>query len=165
LLRLAVGDVVVYGPHGAGLVASRETRKVDGEQHTVIVLALPAGLSVELSLERAQEQLRPLADETEIARVSDVLGGEGVVSQEPWLTRRRNAKAKLKVAVGLAEIIRDGNARERAKSARFGSNLSPGERELVRQARGLLAHELALSRGVGDAEASAWIDRQLTEGR
>lgn len=30
ILNLAVGDVVVYGAHGAGTVETRETRSVNG---------------------------------------------------------------------------------------------------------------------------------------
>ena len=47
-MRLAVGDMVVYGSHGAGPVAARETRIVLGRRQEVIVLALANGLSVEL---------------------------------------------------------------------------------------------------------------------
>jgi CarD family transcriptional regulator len=161
VLKLAVGDVVVYGAHGAGSVSARETRNLDGGKHTVVVLALPGGLSIELPLERANEQLRPLADAAEVARVQDVLSSDGIVSSETWLTRRRHARTKLNEAVGLAEIIRDGNAREQRRTAKQGTHLSPGERDLVRQARGLLTRELALARGVTDAEASDWIDEQL----
>ena len=163
MLKLAVGDVVVYGLHGAGSVSARETRKLDGSTHTVVVLALPGGLSIELPLDRANEQLRPLADDAEVARVQDVLCSDGIVSSETWLSRRRHATTKLGEAVGLAEIIRDGNARERRQTSKQGSHLSPGERDLVRQARGLLTRELALSRGVTDAEASEWIDEQLVQ--
>ena len=35
-MKLAVGDVVVYGAHGAGLIAARETRDVLGERQVVI---------------------------------------------------------------------------------------------------------------------------------
>ena len=162
-MRLAVGDLVVYGAHGAGQVAAREARKDDGDEQTVIVLSLAGGLSVELPLERAERLLRPLADEREIARIGHVLCGEGTVSKEAWLTRRRDAREKLKDAVGLAEIIRDGNARELSNASRSGPSLAPGELELVRQARSLLTRELSLSRGVEGDEASAWIDRQLEQ--
>jgi len=40
-------------------------------------------------------------------------------------------------------------------------SLSPGERELVRRAKVLLADEIALSRGEDACDASAWIDDQL----
>src|SRR5579862_1615111 len=58
-MEFAVGDVVVYGPHGAGPVAARETKIVRGERQLVIVIALADGLSVELPLSRAEELLRP----------------------------------------------------------------------------------------------------------
>jgi RNA polymerase-interacting CarD/CdnL/TRCF family regulator len=73
MLSLGVGDVVVYGAHGAGRVEARETRSVDGEQQTVVVIALAAGLSVQLPLTRAQEQLRPIVDEEAIASIQQVL--------------------------------------------------------------------------------------------
>ena len=92
VLKLAVGDVVVYGAHGAGSVSARETRKLEGGTHTVVVLALPGGLWIELPLDRANEQLRPLADAAEVARVQGVLGSDGIVSGETWLTRRRHAR-------------------------------------------------------------------------
>jgi CarD family transcriptional regulator len=155
VLKLAVGDVVVYGAHGAGSVSARETRNLDGGRHTVVVLALPGGLSIELPLDRANEQLRPLADAAEVARVQDVLSSDGIVSGETWLTRRRHARTKLNEP--------DGNAREQRRTAKQGTHLSPGERDLVRQARGLLTRELALARGVTDAEASDWIDEQLVQ--
>ncbi len=59
LVRLAVGDMVVYASHGAGHVAARERRVVLGKRQEVIVLALAGGLSVELPMERAHELLRP----------------------------------------------------------------------------------------------------------
>src|SRR5438045_3797019 len=68
-MELAIGDVVVYGAHGAGSVTAREFRDVRGEQQVVIVLALAHGLSVALPLARAEELLRPVADAEEIARL------------------------------------------------------------------------------------------------
>jgi len=160
-LNLTVGDVVVYGAHGAGSVVARETRKVEGEEQTVVMIALAAGLSVQLPLELAQEQLRPIVDETDIAVIKEVLHATRPISDDSWLKRRRDAEAKLRDAIGLAEVIRDGNAREAAPARGSGSRLSPGERELVRRARDLLTREIALARDVRVAEADAWLDRQL----
>jgi CarD family transcriptional regulator len=161
-LRLDVGDVVVYGSHGAGPVAARETRTIDGRRQTVIVLALAGGLSIELPLARARQQLRPLVDERAIESIGTVLRGEGAVNEESWLKRRRDAHAKLSDAVGLAEIIRDGTARETSgTSRRSASPLGAGERELVRRARELLTREIALARGVEQADVTVWIDEQL----
>jgi CarD family transcriptional regulator len=161
MLRLAVGDTVVYGAHGAGTVVARETRSVDGDQQTVVVIALAGGLSVQLPLALAEEQLRPIVDEAEIATIQDVLRGSGALSADSWLKRRRDAEAKLRDAIGLAELIRDGNARETAPARGPGTQLSAGERELVHRARELLTNEIALARHVAVGEAGVWIDAQL----
>ncbi|HEY7206761.1 MAG TPA: CarD family transcriptional regulator [Gaiellaceae bacterium] len=160
-MRLAVGDTVVYGAHGAGTVVARETRSVDGDQQTVVVIALAGGLSVQLPLALAEEQLRPIVDEAEIATIQDVLRGSGALSADSWLKRRRDAEAKLRDAIGLAELIRDGNARETAPARGPGTQLSAGERELVHRARELLTNEIALARHVAVGEAGVWIDAQL----
>jgi CarD family transcriptional regulator, regulator of rRNA transcription len=159
VVKLAVGDVVVYGAHGAGTVATRETRSVDGEPQTVVVVALSGGLNVQLPLELAQERLRALVDEPGLATVQHVLRDAPPSSGESWLKRRREALAKLGDTIGLAEIIRDGHVRETTPAR--GSRLAPSERELVRRARGLLTSEIALARNVPLADAEAWLDRQL----
>ena len=151
-MKLGVGDMVVYGAHGAGPITAREIRDVRGEQQVVIVLSLAHGLSIELPLARAEELLRPLVDDEEIGRLGVVLRSDAPVTVDPWLKRQRAARAKLGTAVGLAEIVSEGAQRE---------SLSPGERELVRRARDLLAGEIALSRGEDTNTASAWIDEQL----
>jgi CarD family transcriptional regulator len=161
MLNLAVGDIVVYGAHGAGTVEARETRSVHGEQQTVVVVALAGGLSVQLPLALAQEQLRPVIDEAGIATIGQVLCAVRSVSPDSWLKRRRDAEAKLRDAIGLAEIIRDGNLRETAPARGSGAQLSPGERELVRRAKDLLTNEIALARDVPIGDAGAWIDGQL----
>jgi RNA polymerase-interacting CarD/CdnL/TRCF family regulator len=88
-VRLAVGDMVVYGSHGAGHVAARERRVVLGKRQEVIVLALAGGLSVELPMERARELLRPLASEADMSRVQKTLGADHAVSGDSWIKRRR----------------------------------------------------------------------------
>ena len=161
MVKLAVGDVVVYGAHGAGTVETRETRSVDGELQTVVVVALAGGLSVQLPLALAQERLRALVDERGLATVGQVLRDAPPSGGESWLKRRREALAKLGDAIGLAEIIRDGHVRETTPARGFGSRLAPSERELVRRARGLLTSEIALARNVSVSDAEAWLDRQL----
>jgi RNA polymerase-interacting CarD/CdnL/TRCF family regulator len=79
VVRLAVGDMVVYASHGAGRVAARERRVVLGKRQVVIVLELAGGLSVELPMERAHELLRPLASEADMSRVQKTLGADHAV--------------------------------------------------------------------------------------
>jgi CarD family transcriptional regulator len=162
VVRLAVGDMVVYASHGAGHVSARERRVILGKRQEVIVLALAGGLSVELPMERAHELLRPLASEADMSRVQTTLGADHAANSDPWLKRRRDSQAKLTGGdpIELAEIIRDSAHRESTLPAK--SQLSPGERDLFVKARQLLSTEIALARGVEPAEANAWIDEQLT---
>lgn len=157
----------MYASHGAGHVAAREKRTHHGTRQEVIVLALADGLSVELSIKRAQELLRPLASEADISRVQAALRGDRVVSADPWLKRRKDAQAKLKAGdpVELAEIIRDGAQRastlDAARKGRGTAQVSQTEKEHLRKARQLLASEIALARRLELAEAEAWIETQL----
>jgi CarD family transcriptional regulator len=164
-VRLAVGDIVVYGSHGAGPVAARVQRVVLGTAQDVIVLALAGGLRVELPLERARERLRPLATELDMTRVKETLGVGRQGGDDTWLKRQKAAVAKLTAGdpIGLAEIIRDSTRHERRMQSTKSANsmLSPGERELLTHARRLLSTEIALLRGIEPEEAEAWIDRQL----
>lgn len=164
ILNLAVGDVVVYGAHGAGTVETRETRSVNGDEQAVVVIALAGSLSVQLPLALARKQLRSLVDEAAIATIGK-LRESPPVSGDSWLKRCRAAQAKLGDAIGLAEVIRDGSVRDAASQRGSGSRLAPSERELVRRARALLTAEIALARDVPIGDAEAWVDRQLAPSR
>lgn len=164
-MRLAVGDIVVYRSHGAGPVAARESRVILGERQEVIVLALADGLRVDLPLERAHELLRPLANESDLARVREALGQDRAVSDETWRSRQRESLARLNDGdpIGLAHIIRDSVRREASLTPKGGKlQLSPWERELAAKARRLLSTEIALVLDVEPEEANRWIDRQLS---
>jgi CarD family transcriptional regulator len=164
-MRLDVGDIVVYGAHGPGPVAARESRVVLGRRQEVVVLSLADGLSVELPLERARELLRPLADESDISRVREALAADQAISSDPWLKRQRESLRRLSEGdpIELAHIIREGTRREATPSAKGSkSPLSPGEREVLMKARRLLASEIAYVQGVEPEAADAWIERQLS---
>jgi CarD family transcriptional regulator len=163
-VRLAVGDTVVYGGHGAGRVVARETRVVRGKSHEVVVLALADGLSVELRLERAQGLLRPLVSEADLSRVQETLAGDYRSNTDSWPQRLKGLQAKVSSGSPLewAEVIRDGVGRESELLASGSkSRLSPGEKEHFAKARRLLSTEIALARGLEPADADAWIDQQL----
>ena len=163
-MRLAVGDVVVYAAYGLGRVVAREKRGTLAAKQEFIVLEFDDGLRVSLPIGRALEQLRPLASEPELMRVQEMLREVHAVSDEPWLARQRGAQAKLTAGdpVGLAEIVRDGAARQRSLLERGTKpQLSPGERDLFVRARQLLSTEIAHVRGLPACEADDWIDQQL----
>ena len=164
LVVLAVGDVIVYGSHGVGRVRARQKRVVLGAEVELVELELADGLTVTRPLGRAQEQLRPLASESDLRRVQETLREAHMLGTDSWTKRRQTAQAKLRDGdpVGLAELVRDGARRKDARSAGGPQPaLSPSEQELSLKARQLLSAEVALARGLRPAEANAWIDEQL----
>jgi CarD family transcriptional regulator, regulator of rRNA transcription len=163
-VKLAVGDVVVYGTHGIGRVAAREERVYSGIAGEVVVVELGDGLTVTLPLTRAREHLRPPATEADIRRVRSALREDPVLGSGPWLTRRRETLEKLAGGrlVQLAEVVSEGAERERIRRADGKRpTLSLGERELFERARKLLSDEIALTLGLQHAAADGWIDEQL----
>jgi CarD family transcriptional regulator len=164
---VTVGDVVSYSAYGLGRVVGRRQRTVGDALEEVVVLEFAdGGLTVSLPLERAREQLRALASETEIGKVQQTLREQCPLSEESWLVRQRNALAKLKGGdpLELAEIVRDGAARKRAATNKGKRpELPPGENQVFLRARELLAYEIGHVRGLASAEATDWVDRQLAE--
>jgi len=165
-VKLKIGDVVAYPPHGVGRVSAREKRVVLGTEQEVVVLALSDGLSVTVTVERAQEQFRPLVDEKGLREVQKTLRAQGDASDEVWAKRLKEAQDKLRSgdALELAEIVRDGVRRDQAAAAAGASKLSASERALLVKARDLLAGEIGVVRRIEQDEASAWIDEQLAAG-
>jgi CarD family transcriptional regulator len=164
-VRLAVGTVVAYPPHGVGRVAAREKRVVLGVEQEIVVIDLAEGLSVTLPLERARVLLRPPASEADLRRVRDTLRENGPLSDDAWATRLREMQEKLRRGdlLELAQIVRDGVRREGAPTVKgVNSKLSVSERAICVKARELLSDEIGLVRGVDQASANAWIDDQLT---
>jgi CarD family transcriptional regulator len=164
-VKLAVGDVVVYGTHGVGRIAAREEQVVFGAAAEVVVVELEDGLRVTLPLARAQEHLRPLATEAQVREIRDALRGDAALSAGPWLSRRRETVEKLTEAspVQLAEIVSEGAQRQRLRLAKGEKpQLSTGEKEIFTRARKLLADEIALALDLQPAAAEGWIDEQLT---
>jgi CarD family transcriptional regulator len=163
-VKLAVGDQVVYGTHGIGRIAARHEQTVLGTKQEVIVLELEDGLTITLPVERALQQLRPLATEADLRKVRETLRGDRELSVDPWLSRRRETMDKLTAGdpVRLAEIVSEGAQRERMRAAKGGkAQLSAGEREIFVKARRLLSDEIALARGIEQDAAEGWIEEQL----
>jgi CarD family transcriptional regulator len=161
-VKFAVGDAVVYGTHGIGRVISREKQGAAGE---LVVLELGEGLTVTLPLERAREQLRPVASKADLSRVQDTLREERSLSFDPWLSRRREMLEKLAAGTlaGLAEIVSEGAQRERIRVANGSApRLPTAERDVIVKARELLSGEIALALSLQPTDADDWIEQQLS---
>jgi len=158
-VKLAVGQVVVYGGHGSGRVVAMETRTATPGAEEVVIVELAATLTVTLPIALAQEQLRGVVNETELASVQTTLRAAPPASEPLWIRRQKATRAKLASGQAncLAEVISDGAHRQRAQAKR----LSVNERELYLRARRLLADEIGHARGIEPAQAEDWITNQL----
>src|SRR5207247_8045082 len=76
LMRLAVGDAVVYTRHGVGRVAGREQKLVLGLQRECVLLDLAGGLRVTLPIEQACERLGTIASKADLRRREQTVGDE-----------------------------------------------------------------------------------------
>lgn len=162
-MKLKVGDVVAYPPHGVGRVIARERRVLLDREQEVVVLELANGLSVTFPVDLAQEQVRPLVSKAGLERVQRTLRAPGDPSDAVWAKRLKDAQDKLRRGdpLELAEIVRDGTWRERTAATTGSPRLSASERALLVKARDLLAGEISVVRGIDPEEASAWIEEQL----
>ncbi len=163
-MKLTVGTLVAYPPHGIGRITAREKRVVLGSEEDVVIIELGNDLSVTLPVSRATELLRPPATEADLKKVQQTLRQEGVISDEIWSKRLAQAQEKLRSGdpLELAEIVRDGVKREQGRTTNGTPiKLSTSERALHLKARELLSGEIGVARGVDQAEADAWIDEQL----
>jgi RNA polymerase-interacting CarD/CdnL/TRCF family regulator len=140
-------------------VVALETRTTGGDAREVVVLELAATLIVTLPLALARQQLRPLANELELAGVQRTLRRTPLASDAIWVKRQKATRANLVAGepVGLAEVISDGAHRHHGTPAR----LSASERELYLKARRLLADEIRHTRGIDAAQADDSITNQL----
>jgi RNA polymerase-interacting CarD/CdnL/TRCF family regulator len=160
-VRLAVGDTVVSSAHGIGRITGRESRQA-GE--FVVVEFAAAGLTVALPIERADQQLRAPASESDLKRVQDALRQEWELDPAPWLSRRNHARSKLTSGdpVDLAELIREGATREQSRALKGAkSQIGESEKRFYTDARRRLTNEIAHVRRQPAADADRWIDQQL----
>jgi CarD family transcriptional regulator, regulator of rRNA transcription len=166
-VKLAIGEAVVYAPHGVGRIVGREDRVVAGAPRPFVVVDLAEGLTVSLPLDLAEVQLRPLASEADLRRVQETLRQSAVASDKPWLARRRDMHEKLATGgpLELAELVRDTAPRRAgATESRPERSFARGEQDVFRKARWLLSSEVAAVRGLELTEADSWIELQLASG-
>jgi CarD family transcriptional regulator len=160
-----VGSKVVYPAHGVAEIVGRESRTVDGEKCTYLVLSVPqrgwgtaGGMTVLVPENRAEALgVRSAISEEDAADVVEVLAATNVHVPSNWSRRFKNHQEKLKTGdvFDCAEVVRNLAARQRNAS------LSAAEQSMYANARHILVSELAVSWGVTDADAGSRVDEVL----
>jgi len=150
-----IGDKVVYPHHGAGLVMTKETRELMGEEREYLTIKiLHNELTVMVPCENAGKAgLRRIIDEDEIKKVTNVLTDDVSEMPKNWNRRFKYNREKIKTGdvYELAEVVRNLAIRE------FEKGLSTGEKQMYTRARKILASELMYALAMDEEEAEAYL--------
>ncbi len=159
-MTFAVGDTVVYPNHGAALVEDIETRQINGEAKTYLVLRIAAQSGLVVRVPACNLELvgvREVMDDAGLQRALEVLRAEPAAEPANWSRRHRVNSDKLRTGslVRVAEVVRDLARRQRA------GPLSEIERHLLVKARQILVSELAHCEQTDHDQAQTLLDELL----
>ena len=136
-----VGDKVVYGPHGAGVVVESIYRDDDWGEYLSIRIA-QSNMTLMVPAKAADEKgVRPVIKKTQAKQLLGSLKEEGESLPENPQHRAREGQERTKTgdATELASVLRDYTELERA-----GTKLSATELRTLTSAKQLFASEIAL---------------------
>lgn len=138
-----VGDRIAHPMHGAGIIESITTRKVDGSEKEYYVLKLPVGdMLVMIPVDScAVIGVRPIVKPVEAEKVIDAFPKLEVNKTQNWNKRYRENMEKIKSGdlFAVAAVIKGLMLRELEKG------LSTGERKMLHSAKQILISEIVLS--------------------
>lgn len=156
-----VGDKIVHPMHGAGVVDSIVTKKVNGVVRDYYILKLPVGgMLVMIPTENSDEiGVRPVIEPEQADRVIAAIPSIQVDADPNWNRRYRENMARLKsgdllevARVVKSLILRDGER-----------GLSTGERKMLHSAKQILISEIVLSESTSYEEVERRINRALAQ--
>lgn len=154
-----VGDKIVHPMHGAGVVDSIVTQKVNGVVRDYYILKLPVGGMLVMIPTQSSDEIgvRPVVGKDESDRLLAAMGDIEVDMTQNWNRRYRENMLRIKsgdllevarVVKGL--MIRDGDR-----------GLSTGERKMLHSAKQILISELVLSQNISYEDVEARINTAL----
>ncbi len=155
-----VGDKIVHPMHGAGIIESIVTQKVNGVVRDYYTLKLPGRtMLVMIPVENCAEiGVRPVVDCEYAARVLDAIPTIEVNMTQNWNRRYRENMERLKSGdlFEVARVVKGLMLRD-AKQG-----LSTGERKMLHSAKQILISEIVLSRSCSYEDVEACINTALS---
>lgn len=154
-----VGDKIVHPMHGAGVVDSIVTKKVDGVSREYYIMKLPiGGMLVMIPVLNSEDiGVRAIVSSEEAERIIAAIPGIEVDMISNWNQRYRENMLRLKSG-DLLEVARVVKCLVRRDSER---GLSTGERKMLYSAKQILISELVLSQDGAYDEMEARINQAL----
>lgn len=156
-----VGDKIVHPMHGAGVVDSVVTKKVNGVVRDYYIMKLPVGgMLVMIPTEHCAEiGVRPIVEPSEADKVIEAIPSIEIEPDVNWNRRYRENMTRLKSGdlMEVARVVKGLKRRDEEKG------LSTGERKMLHAARQILISEVVLSKSCSYEEVERSINCALAQ--
>lgn len=154
-----VGDKIVHPMHGAGVIDSIVSCRMNGVSREYYQMRLPTGsMLVMIPTDHTDEiGVRPVMGRDEAGRVMEVLATIEVDMSQNWNHRYRENMLRLKSGdlIEVARVVKGLMLREDARG------LSTGERKMLHSAKQILISELVLAQELSYDVVEERINRAL----
>ena len=156
-----VGDKIVHPMHGAGIVDSIVTKKINGVTHDYYILKLPVGGMV-VMIPTATSQLIGVRAVVDAQRADQVIAAIPALTVDivpGWNQRYRENMVHLKSGdlLEVAGVVKSLTRRDAARG------LSTGERKMLHTARQILISELVLAQNATYEEMEQRVNAALNQ--
>jgi CarD family transcriptional regulator len=156
-----IGDKIVHPMHGAGVIDSIATQRVNGVVRDYYVLKLPVGgMQVMVPTENSAEiGVRPIVAAGKAEEIIAALRDIQVENDSNWNRRYRENMLRLKSGdlMEVARVMKGLILRDEKKG------LSTGERKMLHSAKQILISEIVLSQNASYEEIEGRINMALTQ--
>ena len=160
-MTFRVGDRIAHPMHGAGVIDSIVTKKINGKNRDYYVLKLPAGdMLVMVPVESCEEiGVRPIVQPDEAEKILGAIQGIEVEMTSNWNKRYRENMLRIKSGdlMEVALVIKGLMQRDRERG------LSKGERKMLHSAKQILISEIVLSESASYEEVEARLDNAISQ--
>ena len=154
-----VGDKIVHPMHGAGVIDSIVTKKVNGVVRDYYILKLPVGgMLVMIPTSNSEEiGVRPVVDKDEADRLIASMPDIEVDMTQNWNRCYRENMMRIKSGdlLEVAKVVKGLMLRD------VDRGLSTGERKMLHSAKQILISELVLSQNTSYEDVEARINTAL----
>ena len=156
-----VGDKIVHPMHGAGVVDSIVSKKVNGVVREYYLLKIPVGgMLVMIPTTNSEEiGVRPVVNSAEADRIIASIPDIEVDMPANWNRRYRENMLRLKSGdlTEVARVVKGLALRDTDRG------LSTGERKMLHSAKQILISELVLSQNTSYEDVEARINTALAQ--
>ena len=160
-MTFRVGDRIAHPMHGAGIIDSIVTKRINGKDREYYVLKLPAGdMLVMVPVETCDAiGVRPIVAPAEAEALLGAIPVIEVEMTSNWNKRYRENMLRIKSGdlMEVASVVKGLMQRDRERG------LSTGERNMLHSAKQNLISEIVLSESSSYEEVEARLDKAMCQ--